>query len=57
MKVQEYEAEKCMKVNERIRKRLEEEEQIRSRLDNMYSESKSELRERDKKIEFLEAET
>ena len=57
MKVQEYEAEKCMKVNERIRKRLEEEEQIRSRLDNMYSESKSELRERDKKIEFLESET
>ena len=57
MRVQEHEVEKGLKINERSRKRLEEEEQIKSMLDNMYSESNSELRERNKRIEFLESET
>ena len=50
MKVQEYEAEKNMKANDRIRKKLEKEEQAQSRLGKMHDE-------KDKRIEFLESET
>ena len=47
MKIQEYEAEKSMKVSDRLRKKLEEEEQAKS---SVNDKSKSE-------IEFLESET
>ena len=57
MKVQEFEVEKSTKVNDRLRKKLEEEEQARSRIGNLYSEYKSEINEKDKRIEFLEADT
>ena len=49
MKVQELEAEKNTKVNDRLRKKLEEEEQARLRIGNLYSECKSEINEKDKK--------
>ena len=50
MKIQESEVEKSMKANDRLRKKLEEEEQARSRLGSLHNESKSE-------VEFLESET
>ena len=50
MKIQEYEAEKSMKASERLRMKLEQEEQIVSRMSNTNNDSKSE-------IGYLESET
>ena len=50
MKIQEFEAEKSMKASERLRMKLEQEEQIVSRMSNTNNDSKSE-------IGYLESET
>ena len=56
MKTEEYELKQNSKVHDRTRKRLEEEEQIRARLDRMNYDSKNEINAKDKRIDFLESE-
>ena len=56
LKTEEYEMKQNSKVHDRTRKKLEEEEQIRARLDRINYQSKNEMEQRDKRIEFLESE-
>ena len=56
LKGEEFGAKQNAKVLDRVRKRLEEEDQIRSRLDWINKESKNEMTQRDKRIEYLESE-
>jgi len=56
LKGEEFEVKQNSKVLDRTRKKLEEEEQIRARLDRINYYSKNEMEERDIRIEFLESE-
>ena len=57
LKTEEYELKQNSKVHDRTRKNDLEEEQIRVRLDRMNYDSKNEMKEKDKRIEFLESKT
>ena len=56
LKGEEFDAKQNAIVLERVRRRLEEEDQIRSRLDRKNRESKDEMAQRDEQIEYLESE-
>lgn len=47
---EEYDAKQNIRVLDRTRKKLQEEEQIRSRLDKINHDSKDEMNQRDKRI-------
>jgi len=56
LKTEEYIMNQSSKIHERTRKKLEEEDQIRARLDKINYQSKNETEQMDKKIEFLASE-
>ena len=57
MNAQKHENQKNKVVEDRLRRRMEEENNIRMRLDEMHHESKNEIHDKDERIAFLESET